>query len=135
MIFSLAVLCCCPFICETPRWLAKHGDTEKAQHVIARLLEKPDDDLEVKGQLNEILETLAIENEDGEVTWSEVFSNTTKSRNLQRVLLGMGPYMMNQWSGINVSNGEHIPYLSHMLINSSAGSHFATIWHTSSRSI
>jgi len=135
MIFSLAVLCCCPFICETPRWLAQHGHTEKAQHVIARLLDKPDDDLEVKGQLNEILETLAIENEDGEVTWSEVFSNVTKPRNLQRVLLGMGPYMMNQWSGINVSGGDYLSHLKPRLMNVLAGSHSATTWHTFSRSI
>ena len=64
--------------------------------MIARLLDKSEEDLEVKGQLNEILEGIAIENEDGEPTWSEVFSNSTKTRNLQRVLLGMGPFMMNQ---------------------------------------
>jgi MFS family permease len=97
MLFSALVLCCCPFICETPRWLAKRGETDKARHVIARLLDMDDEDPEVKGQLNEILEAIAIENEDGEPTWAEVFSNATKSRNLQRVLLGMGPYMMNQY--------------------------------------
>ncbi|KAI7147506.1 general substrate transporter [Hortaea werneckii] len=101
MLFSGLVLLCCPFICETPRWLAKHGQHEKAKHVISRLLDKPEDDPEVKGQLNEILEAIAIESEEGEASWGESFSNATKSRNLQRVLLGMGPYMMNQWSGIN----------------------------------
>nr|OQO15940.1 hypothetical protein B0A51_15269 [Rachicladosporium sp. CCFEE 5018] len=55
----------------------------------------------VTGQLNEILEAINLEAADGEASWSEVFSNATKSRNLQRVLLGMGPYMMNQWSGVN----------------------------------
>lgn len=102
ILFSGLCLCCCPFLCETPRWLAKHGRTEEARHVIARLLDKPDDDPEVKGQLNEILENINIEAEMGEPTWSEVFSNATKTRNLQRVVLGMGPFMMNQWSGINV---------------------------------
>ncbi|KAI6976061.1 general substrate transporter, partial [Hortaea werneckii] len=101
MLFSGLVLLCCPFICETPRWLAKHGQHEKAKHVISRLLDKPEDDPEVKGQLNEILEAIAIESEEGDASWGESFSNATKSRNLQRVLLGMGPYMMNQWSGIN----------------------------------
>ncbi|KAK5123953.1 hypothetical protein LTR85_002150 [Meristemomyces frigidus] len=101
MFFSMLVLCCCPFICESPRWLAKRGETEKARHVISRLLDKPEDDVEVKGQLNEILEAIALEDEDGEPSWGEVFSNATKGRNLQRVLLGMGPYMMNQWSGVN----------------------------------
>ena len=101
MLFSGLVLCCCPFICETPRWLAKRGETDKARHVISRLLDKPEDDAEVKGQLAEICDAIAAENEAGEASWTEVFSNATKSRNLQRVLLGMGPYMMNQWSGIN----------------------------------
>ncbi|KAF4304147.1 putative sugar transporter stl1 protein [Botryosphaeria dothidea] len=101
IIFSMMVLVLCPWVPETPRWLAKRGEHEKARHIIARLLDRPDDDAEVSGQLNEILEAIAAEEEDGEPSWAEVFSNATKSRNLQRVCLGMGPYMMNQWSGIN----------------------------------
>ena len=101
ILFSMLVLGCCPFICETPRWLAKHGRKQEAAHVIARILDKPDDDEEVQGQLTEILENIAAEHTEEEPTWGEVFSNATRSRNLQRVLLGMGPYMMNQWSGIN----------------------------------
>ncbi|KAK5174697.1 uncharacterized protein LTR77_001779 [Saxophila tyrrhenica] len=102
ILFSGLCLCFCPFICETPRWLAKHGRHDEARHVIARLLNKNDNDPEVKGQLNEILDVINTESEMGEPTWSEVFSNNNKTRNLQRVLLGMGPFMMNQWSGINV---------------------------------
>lgn len=101
IIFSLIVLMLCPWIVETPRWLAKRGKVEKARHILARVLNRPDDDPEVSGQLNEILDSIAIEEEDGEPSWSEVFTNSTKSRNLQRVCLGMGPYMMNQWSGVN----------------------------------
>ena len=97
ILFSLLVLGCCPFLPETPRWLAKHGRVEEARHTISRLLDKPEDDPEVKGQLNEILEAINLENEDGEPSWVETFSNATKARNLHRVLLGMGPYMMNQW--------------------------------------
>ncbi|OQO05943.1 hypothetical protein B0A48_10039 [Cryoendolithus antarcticus] len=101
MIFSSLVLCCGLFLCDTPRWLAQRGEHDNARHVIARLLDKDDHDPGVTGQLNEILEALNLEAADGEASWSEVFSNATKSRNLQRVLLGMGPYMMNQWSGVN----------------------------------
>ena len=91
MLFSGLVLVCCPFICETPRWLAKHGRRDEARHVLARLLDKPDDDPSVKGQLNEILEIIQAEDEMGEPSWGEVFSNGTKTRNLQRVVLGMAP--------------------------------------------
>ena len=101
ILFSSLVLCLCPFICETPRWLASRGEHGKARHVISRLLDKPEEDAEVQGQLNEILDAIAIESQDGEASWGEVFSNSTKARNLHRVLLGSGPYMMNQWSGVN----------------------------------
>ncbi|ETN39063.1 uncharacterized protein HMPREF1541_05285 [Cyphellophora europaea CBS 101466] len=100
-LFAGLTVICCLFVPETPRWLAKHGRKEEARHVIARLLDRPDDDEEVSGQLTEILENIAAEVNEEEPTWNEVFSNATKARNLQRVLLGMGPYMMNQWSGIN----------------------------------
>ncbi|PNS18200.1 High-affinity glucose transporter [Sphaceloma murrayae] len=101
ILFSMLVLACCPFIPETPRWLAKRGEHDKARHVIARLLNKSPEEDEVQGQLNEILEAINAESKTGEPTWSQVFSNSTKARNLHRVFLGMGPYMMNQWSGIN----------------------------------
>lgn len=71
--------------------------------MISRLLDKHPQDDQVQGQLNEILEALSLESKSSEPSWSEVFSNSTKSRNLHRVFLGMGPYMMNQWSGVNVS--------------------------------
>lgn len=102
VLFSMMVLVCCLWIPETPRWLAQHGRKDEARSVIARLLNKPDNDPEVDGQLSEILDNIAAEGFDDEPTWGEVFSNSTKSRNLQRVCLGMGPYMMNQWSGVNV---------------------------------
>ncbi|KAK5074629.1 hypothetical protein LTR70_010218 [Exophiala xenobiotica] len=101
ILFSLIVLVLCLFLPETPRWLAKHGRKDEARHVIGRLLNVPDDDQEVEGQLAEILDNIAAEHTEEEPGWSEVFSNRSKTRNLQRVLLGMAPYMMNQWSGIN----------------------------------
>ncbi|CAG5137575.1 uncharacterized protein ALTATR162_LOCUS156 [Alternaria atra] len=101
ILFSLLVLALCPFLCETPRWLAQRGRTGEAQHVISRLLDKPLDDEEVLGQMQEILDAIAAESNDEDPSWGEVFSNATKTRNLHRVVLGMGPYLMNQWSGIN----------------------------------
>jgi len=101
ILFSLTVLVLCFFLPESPRWLAKHGRNDEARHVIGRLLDLPDDDQEVEGQLAEILDNIAAEHTEEEPTWSEVFTNATKARNLQRVLLGVGPYMMNQWSGVN----------------------------------
>lgn len=99
--------------------------------MISRLLDKHPQDDEVQGQLNEILEALSLESKSSEPSWSEVFSNSTKSRNLHRVFLGMGPYMMNQWSGVNVRVfviGENGPRLIHTVRR------FATTSLLSSRS-
>ncbi|UPL00064.1 hypothetical protein LCI18_010998 [Fusarium solani-melongenae] len=101
ILFSFVVLVLCLWLPESPRWMAKTGNVEEARNLISRVLDKPLDSEEVEGQLSEILKFLALEEEAGEAAWHEIFRNNTKSRNLQRVLLGMGPYLMNQWSGIN----------------------------------
>lgn len=98
IIFSLSVLVLCPWLIETPRWLAQKGRTGEAKAILARLLDRSEDDDHVNGQLAEILEAIEAEQADGEPTWREVFSNDNSTRNLHRVLLGMGPYMFNQWS-------------------------------------
>lgn len=101
ILFSFVVLVLCLWLPESPRWMAKTGNVEEARNLISRVLDKPLDSEEVESQLSEILKFLALEEEAGEAAWHEIFRNNTKSRNLQRVLLGMGPYLMNQWSGIN----------------------------------
>lgn len=98
ILFSLVVLALCPWLVETPRWLAQRGRVGEARAVVARLLDRAEDDEEVHGQLGEILEGIAAEQGESEPTWREVFSNKTSTRNLHRVLLGSGPYMFNQWS-------------------------------------
>lgn len=101
ILFSMGVLLLCPWLIETPRWLAQKGRIDEARTIISRLLDRNENDEEVQGQLTEILEGIAAEQAEGEATWKEVFSNNNNTRNLHRVLLGMGPYMFNQWSGIN----------------------------------
>lgn len=51
-------------------------------------------------QLEDIKANVAEERRIGEASWTEVFTEG-KLRNLSRVLLGAGPYLFNQWSGIN----------------------------------
>ena len=130
-LFAAIVVLLCLFIPETPRWLAKHGQQEKARVTIARLLDKPENDIFVETQLNEILQNIAEEVNQEEPSWTEVFSNGTKARNLQRVLLGMGPYMMNQWSGINA-----LCYVSIFRVPFPCKKHtdVSSTWHTSFKS-
>ncbi|GAB1733756.1 hypothetical protein NU195Hw_g8824t1 [Hortaea werneckii] len=98
--FSAIVLVLCFFIPETPRWLVSQGRHDEARAVIAQLADTTEDDSLVEGQLKEILDNIKEENLN-ETSWSDTFHNKTPMRNLHRVVLGMGPYMMNQWSGIN----------------------------------
>lgn len=101
ILFSALTLVCTIFIPESPRWLAKHQHEKEARVVISRLLDVDENSLEVTGQLTEIFTAIAEEEGDGQPSWREVFNNATRARNLHRVILGMGPYLMNQWSGIN----------------------------------
>lgn len=77
------------------------GRVDEARLILSRVIDTTVESEEVEAEISEILKFLAIEEKAGEATWSELFRNNTKSRNLQRICLGMGPYMMNQWSGIN----------------------------------
>ncbi|KAL1595662.1 hypothetical protein SLS60_009351 [Paraconiothyrium brasiliense] len=101
ILFSILVLSLSPWLCESPRWLAQRGRVAEAKSIISRLLDKPLDDEQVLGQLQEILDAIEAERNEEEPSWGEVFTNSSKTRNLHRVVLGMGPYMMNQWSGVN----------------------------------
>ncbi|KAI9803691.1 MAG: hypothetical protein M1833_000603 [Piccolia ochrophora] len=100
--FLAAILVTLPFLPESPRWLLAHDKVEEATDVLARLEGKgvlvTDEKVTTKRDM--VLETVRHEREVGSASWAEVFTEG-KQRNLSRVLLGVGPYMMNQWSGIN----------------------------------
>lgn len=120
-VFCVIILIVLPWLPESPRWLVSHDRADEAQHVFARLAGKnglPSDHPHVVTQLHEIKQNVAEERRIGEATWTEVFTEG-KLRNLSRVLLGAGPYMFNQWSGINSlvgrSASDGIPLLMHFL--------------------
>ncbi|KAG8533115.1 uncharacterized protein KY384_001898 [Bacidia gigantensis] len=101
-VFIAAILMFLPFLPESPRWLVHKGRIEEATDVFARLAGKNStiNDPDVVRERDDIVASVEEEKKLGEATWSEVFTEG-KNRNISRVLLGAGPYMMNQWSGIN----------------------------------
>jgi hypothetical protein len=90
ILFAILILALCPFLPETPRWLAKHDRVPEARTVLARLLDQPEDHPEVEAQLGEILTNIKMEDTGKEPSWTETFTNRSRTRNLQRVLIGMG---------------------------------------------
>lgn len=96
LVFSVIVLIACMFLPETPRWLASRGRYEDARQVLAQLRDVSIEDKLVDGQLQEII-TNVQSDANQSAGWYDTFRNRTPMRNLHRVLLGLGPYMMNQW--------------------------------------
>ncbi|OQV09483.1 hypothetical protein CLAIMM_13601 [Cladophialophora immunda] len=102
-VFIILQLIWTKFLPESPRWLIKHGRHEEAVDILAQLHGKntPCDFPAVLEQKRLIDEALAIENEGGPWTITEIFQNgPLKIR--RRYILVIGIQAMQQLSGINV---------------------------------
>jgi MFS transporter, SP family, xylose:H+ symportor len=90
---SVVFLLSACFIPESPRWLAKSGDSEKARRTLARI---GGQDYGTRA-LKEIRAALGTEAQTGAV-WRELRTPGV----LTILLTGMGLAVLQQWSGINV---------------------------------
>jgi Sugar (and other) transporter len=90
-----------PFLPESPRYLISRGKLAEATGILGQLYGLADEHPQVMAERDKILESLK---ETGEAAWKELFTQ----KNFHRVLLGIGPLLMNQWSGIQaISYGPH----------------------------
>lgn len=90
---AIALFLCAWFIPESPRWLAKNGDTEGAQRTLVRI------GGEAYGAraLQEICASLKTE-VYADATWREVLTPNV----LTLLATGIGLAVLQQWAGINV---------------------------------
>lgn len=89
-----------PSLPESPRWLISRDRINEGTEIIARIHAKTVQDPTVTSEVDEIVQSLKSESEAGQATWNEVFSQG-RLKYFQRMLLGIGPLLMNQWCGIN----------------------------------
>jgi sugar porter (SP) family MFS transporter len=89
VIFFLGAL----FVPESPRWLAKSGDYERARRVLTRI----GGESFGRRALSEIQDALEGEARGG-ATWTELFSPAI----LSVLLIGIALAILQQWSGINI---------------------------------
>lgn len=78
---------------ESARWLAKVGREKKAKESLAKVT-APD---EVDSSLDDLKHELAHESEEGEATWSDVFSPGIR----RALIVGIGLSVFQQVTGIN----------------------------------
>ncbi|QKX61532.1 uncharacterized protein TRUGW13939_08684 [Talaromyces rugulosus] len=88
---------------ESPRWLIMKNRVSEAQHILARLLMKPEDDPVV---VSEIQNSVASVHHEAEVQQSvalkEIFTRNSKQQTLRRMILGAGTAFFQQVGGTNV---------------------------------
>ncbi|KAJ5889767.1 hypothetical protein N7504_010577 [Penicillium tannophilum] len=100
-IFAIYVLVVTPFLPDTPRWLMLHDSSpERGVMVLAKLRDKPEDDLDVQKEKSDIMTAINIEAEE-EGSWKSLFTDGGCAAN-KRFFLALGIQFMQQTSGINI---------------------------------
>lgn len=88
---------------ESPRWLIMKNRVGEAQHILARILSRPDDDPIVISEIQHSLAALQHEAEvQRSVVLKEIFTRNSKQQTLRRILLGAGTAFFQQVGGTNV---------------------------------
>jgi sugar porter (SP) family MFS transporter len=96
-VFSVIILLTTPLMPESPRWLTKKGQVERAKRVLADLTDTDVDSTEVQEAIREIETSLAVA---GEAKAIDIFCNGPL-RLFHRMCLACAAQCFQQMSGIN----------------------------------
>ncbi|WWD21695.1 hypothetical protein CI109_106181 [Kwoniella shandongensis] len=93
------------FMPESPRYLIAHGNYDKAREVISCLLNRPENDVLVNEQMEDISRAIAFEQEHG-AGWGDIFSWNSKteggSQEKRRLLTACAIQIAQPFSGSTV---------------------------------
>ena len=99
MVPALALFFGCMFIPRSPRWLARKGRWEEAEHVLALLHGGGEKDHPyVKQEMEEIHAMVDYEQQNSDATFGELF----RRKNLNRTHIGIFTQIWSQLTGMNV---------------------------------
>ncbi len=94
IVFCILTCCICPWLPESPRYLAGSDQIEKATIALAALRGGSPDQPEIKEEMREIRYAIAIENQE-QGSWSDVFKDNGISGNT-RVAIGFAANFFQQ---------------------------------------
>lgn len=100
LVFAVYILLVAPWLPDTPRWLMRHRDPAEGLSVLARLRGRDETDHAVQVEKDQIMEAIAIEEEE-EGSWADLFRSNGIMAN-KRFYLALGIQFMQQMSGINI---------------------------------
>ncbi|KAJ3615968.1 hypothetical protein Zmor_012152 [Zophobas morio] len=95
IIFAVIMFVAFIFMDESPRWLVRNNEYEKARKVFSKIRVKGDIDMEL-GRIKQKIESAE---KVGSKSWRDVFSGKNKMRH--RLFIGCGGQFLQQLSGIN----------------------------------
>lgn len=100
MLFAFLVIAMVFGLPESPRYCYQKGRDKEALAILMKVYDEPEDGPTVKREQQDILETLALEREQGEYQWRQILKRD-RVQTGRRVLLAYGMQFMNQMGGIS----------------------------------
>ncbi|KAK3715511.1 hypothetical protein LTR37_006999 [Vermiconidia calcicola] len=95
-LISFVIMLC---LTDTPRWYYSRGRIEEGDQVLARLHAKPVEHEDVQQQRQEILDTIALENAEGQIRFADWFWDRSELQSARRIRTSFIILSLQQFMG------------------------------------